>query len=128
MSNALSVLVLFSRRLMVLVSLAVAAVACTDGGSAPAESPAPVSSGTATLEWSRPSSNEDGSALTDLAGYKVYYGHGAYTLDRVVDVRGATVSKAEIQGLEPGIWYFAIASYNSAGVDSAKSGVVSATL
>jgi hypothetical protein len=110
------------------VLFSVAAIGCTDGGSAPADPPAGGFSGTATLEWSRPSSNEDGSALTDLAGFKVYYGREAYTLEQVVDVRGATVSKAEIQGLGHGTWYFAIASYNTEGVESARSGVVSTTL
>lgn len=128
MSTAVPAFVLVARLVALPMVFAVTAVGCADGGSAPTNSPAPVASGTATLEWSRPASNEDGTALTDLAGYKVYYGNAAYTLDHVVDVRGANVSKAEIQDLEPGTWYFAIASYNSAGVESARSGVVSTTL
>ena len=27
-----------------------------------------------TLNWARPATNTDGTQLTDLAGYKVYYG------------------------------------------------------
>jgi hypothetical protein len=127
-STAVSAFVLVSRLVVLPIACAVAAVGCSDGGSAPAEPPAAVSSSTATLEWSRPWSNEDGSALTDLAGYKVYYGPEEYTPDHVLDVRGANVSKAEIQGLARGTWYFAITSYNSAGVESVKSGVVSTTL
>ena len=128
MTTAVPAFVVVSRRVLMPVLICVAAIGCSDGGSAPAESPGQVASGTATLEWSRPASNEDGSALTDLAGYKVYYGREAYTLEHVVDVRGADVAKAEIQDLEHGTWYFAIASYNTAGVESARSGVVSTTL
>jgi ABC-type glycerol-3-phosphate transport system substrate-binding protein len=36
-----------------------------DGGS---------SSNSATLTWDAPTTNVDGTPLTDLAGYKVYYG------------------------------------------------------
>ena len=105
-----------------------AVVGCTDGGSGPSDPPTDASSGTATLEWSRPSANEDGSELTDLAGYKIYYGQEVDGLDQVIDVRGAAVARAEIQDLTRGTWYFAIASYNSAGVESALSGVVSTTI
>jgi hypothetical protein len=31
-------------------------------------------SGQATLSWDPPTTNVDGTPLTDLAGYKVYYG------------------------------------------------------
>src|SRR5690606_39089874 len=33
-----------------------------------------ISSGSVTLSWTPPSENEDGSALTNLAGYRIYYG------------------------------------------------------
>ena len=68
------------------------------------------------------------SALTDLAGYKVYYGQSPDALNRDVDVRGAAVSSVEIQGLDHGTWYFAIASYNPSGVESSMSGIVSTTI
>ncbi len=32
------------------------------------------SPGTATLSWTPPTQNTDGSPLTDLAGYRVYWG------------------------------------------------------
>jgi hypothetical protein len=99
-----------------------------DAGGTPPSPPPPASPGKVTLNWARPTTNEDGSALTDLSGYKVYYGQAAYGLDHSVDVHGASLTSVEIGGLTQGTWYFAIASYNSSGVESSKSGVVSTTL
>jgi hypothetical protein len=56
----------------------------TSGPSSLADSPARSSplpspyTGNATLSWTAPSENSDGSALTDLGGFKIYYG-GALT-------------------------------------------------
>lgn len=93
------------------------------GGSTP-----PPAEGTATgkvtLNWASPTNNEDGSALTDLAGYHVYYGQTAGIPDKSLDVP-ASESSVEIRGLAAGSWYFSISSYNTAGIESARSGVVS---
>ena len=99
-----------------------------DSGSSPPPPPVPPATGKVTLNWARPTSNEDGSALTDLAGYKVYYGRAPYELKKNVNVHGGKVTSVEIQELAHGSWYFAIASYNSAGVESSKSGVVTTTI
>jgi hypothetical protein len=66
--------------------------------------------------------------LTDLAGYKVYYGQSPDALSWTIDVRGAGASSVEIQDLDHGSWYFAIASYNAAGIESSKSGIVTTTI
>ena len=87
-----------------------------------------VTPGTAELTWTRPTKNEDGSTLSNLAGYKVRYGLSASSLTQVVDVVGATVTSASIEGLSTGTWYFSIASYTSAGVESAPTGTVYVTL
>lgn len=85
------------------------------------------SMGKVTLRWAPPTTNEDGSPLTDLAGYHVYYGRApgawAHTLDLPAGAAGI-----EIRNLAAGSWYFSISSYNTAGVESARSGVVSATI
>jgi hypothetical protein len=87
-----------------------------------------VTPGTAELIWTRPTKNEDGSTLGDLAGYKVRYGLSASSLTQVVDVAGAAVTSASIEGLSTGTWYFSIASYTSTGVESAPTGTVYVTL
>jgi hypothetical protein len=87
-----------------------------------------VTPGTAELTWTRPTKNEDGSTLGNLAGYKVRYGLSASSLTQVVDVAGAAVTSASIEGLSTGTWYFSIASYTSTGVESAPTGAVYVTL
>ena len=87
-----------------------------------------VTPGTAELSWTRPTKNEDGSTLTDLAGYKIRYGLSASSLTQIVDVTGATVTTAVIEGLSTGTWYFSIASVTSTGIESAPSGTAYVTL
>ena len=84
--------------------------------------------GTAELTWSRPTKNQDGSTLSDLAGYKIRYGLSASSLTQIVDIAGAAITSAEVGGLSPGTWFFSIASYNSAGVESAPTGTVNLTI
>ncbi len=88
----------------------------------------PASSGTATLDWTPPTQNSDGSALTNLAGYHLYYGTSASNLSQSVQVGNAGLSAYTVSNLSPGTWYFAVTSYSSSGVESARSATVSVTL
>ena len=89
--------------------------------------PPPVSS-KAELNWTAPTQNEDGSALTNLAGYKVRYGQALGALDKVLDVPSAATTRVIIDGLTAGTWYFTVASYTNTGVESAPTGAVSKTI
>ncbi len=44
------------------------------GTSASAKQAVTAFAGTITLAWDAPTTNTDGTPLTDLAGYKIYYG------------------------------------------------------
>jgi hypothetical protein len=85
--------------------------------------------GTALLTWEAPTTNEDGTPLTNLAGYRAYYGttSGSYSeMDDVgmatcEDVGGVTQCTTTISGLPIGTWYFAVTAYNSAGLESVFS-------
>jgi hypothetical protein len=81
-----------------------------------------------TLQWSAPTENTDGSALTNLAGYKVFYGTASRTYSKTVTLTGAGATSVVISGLTSGKWYFAIKSYTTAGVYSAYSGEVVVSL
>jgi hypothetical protein len=85
--------------------------------------PPPPANGSATLRWTPPTQNSDGSALTDLAGYRVLYGQSATALTQTIDVNNASVSTYVVDKLSSGAWYFAVRSYNASGVESANSGV-----
>lgn len=79
-----------------------------------------------TLTWDPPTTNADGSPLTDLAGYKVHYGTatGAYT--KTVDVHNVTTHRVE--DLAPGTYYFAVTAYDLSGNESDYSNEVHKTL
>jgi len=83
--------------------------------------------GQITVAWTAPQQNTDGSALTDLAGYKIYYGNSPSNLTNVVTV-GTNVSSYVVQNLAAGTWYVAMTSLNSQGVESAQSTVASKVL
>lgn len=83
--------------------------------------PSPV--GTAALSWTTPTQNTDGSPLTDLAGYRVYHGLSPSALTDIFQVPGAGSTSYTVSQLATGTHYFAIASYNNAGVESAMSAV-----
>jgi len=77
----------------------------------------------AELTWVPPTQNEDGSALTDLRGYRIRYGceqSGSYT--ETVQLNDATLTSYVVQGLPaPGTCYFVLTAYNSAGIESRYS-------
>jgi hypothetical protein len=89
--------------------------------------PVPVTTtdGVATLDWLPPTSNTDGSALTNLAGYTVYYGTSPDNLSKSVKVSNAGLSAYTVTGLGSGTWYFAVTSYSADGVESARTTTVS---
>ncbi len=74
--------------------------------------------GTLTLAWDPPTDNTDGSSLSDLQGYKVYYGEKSGTYTSVLDVPNPSLTSYVVQNLPPGTYYFALADYNSQGVES----------
>jgi hypothetical protein len=76
--------------------------------------------GTATLSWSAPSQNADGSALTDLAGYRVYHGTAAGFWSDVVQVT-STSTGYTYGSLPSGTHYFAVTAFNLNGGESALS-------
>lgn len=83
--------------------------------------------GSATLSWTAPTTNSDGTALTDLAGYKVYYGTTSGVYSSNVDA--GNVTSYQLTGLTDGAtYYFAITAYDTSGNQSAYSSQVSKTL
>lgn len=82
--------------------------------------------GSAILTWSAPTTNVDGTPLTTLAGYKVYYGTtpGAYT-----SIVVGNVSSYQIAGLANGqTYYFTVTAYDTYGIESDFAPVVSKSI
>ncbi|MEM8984010.1 MAG: putative Ig domain-containing protein [Pseudomonadota bacterium] len=80
--------------------------------------------GSMTLSWDAPTQNTDGSALTDLAGYRLYYGQQTGDYTDSVEIQNAGTNTYVIDELVPGTYYIAATSVNSAGVESAYSAEV----
>jgi hypothetical protein len=83
----------------------------------------PAYKGSATLTWTAPSTNIDGTVLTTLAGYKVYYGT---TLGIYASVDVGYTNSYQVVGLTKGqTYYFAVTAYDTSGNESDFSMVVS---
>lgn len=81
---------------------------------------APASS-TATLSWTAPTENTDGTPITNLAGYRILYGTDPSALTKTITIAGANSTAFEISGLVQGTYYFAVVAYDSAGLDGDQS-------
>ena len=106
---------------------------CNDATGTPASTAQSVASSgsgnaSATLSWEAPTTNTNGTALTDLGGYRIYYGSSATDLSQNVRLKGVGVQTYVFDNLHAGTWYFAVMAVTSAGVESALSNRVSTTI
>ena len=85
-------------------------------------------SGNATLTWAAPTQNTNGTPLTNLAGYHIYYGTSAGNLNQSVQIANPGLTSYVLNSLPAGTWYFSINDYTTAGVESAVSNIVSTTV
>jgi hypothetical protein len=96
------------------VSLPAFPISVTQSGSA-----------SVTLSWMAPTQNTNGSTLTNLAGYTIYYGTSANQMNRSIRIANPGTTRYVVSNLSPGTWYFSIASFTTADVQSAGSAVAS---
>lgn len=84
------------------------------------------SAGTAsvTLSWTAPTTREDGTPLTDLAGYYIRYGRMSKTYDEEIKIENPGVVTYVVEPLRPGNWYFVASAYDSSGLESNQSNEV----
>ncbi len=87
-----------------------------------------IAQGSATLSWNPPTENVDGSSLTDLSGYRIYYGRSANQLNRSVVLSNAGLTRYVVENLASARWHFSMTSVNSNGVESSRSPTVSKTI
>ena len=88
----------------------------------------------ATLTWNAPTTNTDGSALTNLAGFKIHYGTATATYNQptitiTLAQAACTVATPPVctyNALVPdGTWFFVVTAYNTANTESPYSNEVS---
>ncbi|MET0657034.1 MAG: putative Ig domain-containing protein [Steroidobacteraceae bacterium] len=84
--------------------------------------------GSATLSWQAPTENTDGSALSDLAGYRIVYGTSSNALTQTIEITNPSISSYVISNLPAATYYFAIKAYASGGAESAQSNLATKTI
>jgi hypothetical protein len=82
--------------------------------------------GQADLSWTAPTLNTDGTALTNLAGYRTYFGTDPLALQPVSAalIPAGTLTQS-ITGLAAGTWYFGVRAETTAAIQSNMAGPVS---
>jgi hypothetical protein len=84
--------------------------------------------GSATLSWTPPTQNSNGTTLTNLAGYRIYYGTSASAMNRTIQVANAGLSRYVVENLSSATWYFTVRAYTTAGVESSASNTATKTV
>jgi len=87
-----------------------------------------VAAGSATLSWVAPTQNTDGSPLTNLVGFKVYWGKQSDSYTDTVTLENPSLTTYVVDTLPPATWFFAVTAVNEYGVESAFSNVASKTV
>lgn len=89
--------------------------------------PPPPILGSATLTWTAPTQNIDGTSYSDAFGFVISYGTTP-DLPQFIDVNDPNARSYIVQGLSAGTYYFCIRARNTSNVRSDCSTVVSKTL
>jgi len=76
--------------------------------------------GEVMLAWDPPTQNEDGTFLSDLAGYTIYYGTASGDYSNNINV--GNVTTYQVNNLADGYtYYFVVTAYNTSGNESIYS-------
>ena len=122
------ILHLFSFRLQNLLVLAVVLplIACS-GGDGGLDAPATNALG---LTWTAPSEREDSSglSLSEIAGYRIYYGVEPQNYQSQIDVNDGSAVQAQVSGISRGTYYVVLTTIDVDGRESAYSSEVIVTI
>lgn len=77
-----------------------------------------------TLSWDAPTTNTDGTPLTDLAGYKVYCGQAAGVYDSPLDAGNVLSYRVSDSLAVDGTYFCAATAYDTSGNESTYSNEV----
>jgi hypothetical protein len=87
-----------------------------------------VSNGHATVSWQPPTQREDGTPLSNLAGYRIRYGTQPDRPSMVLDIPNGGITSAVVENLPPSTYYFSISAYDREGLESEGTLPVSKTI
>lgn len=108
-------------------------ISVTDGAASAALPPfsiavQAIATGSATLSWTPPTQNTDGSPLTDLAGYRVRWGTSQGNYANVVSINNPGITTYVIENLTPNTYYFVATAFDTSGNESGYSNAASKTI
>lgn len=89
----------------------------SSGGSGSSNTPPP-SGGSITISWTPPNTRADGTTLTDLAGYHIYYGTASGIYSQAVTVASASATSYTIANLAAGTYYVTMRAFDTSNVES----------
>jgi hypothetical protein len=87
-----------------------------------------VATGSATVTWTPPTQNTDGTPLMNLSGFRIYYGTSPTNLDQMIAVTNAGLTTYLVDNLTPATWYFVVKAVTADSVESSASNVASKTI
>ena len=107
-------------------------ISVSDGSATTALAPFAITvvqsaSGSASLSWTAPTTNSDGSSLSNLAGYRIHYGTTT-AMTQLVQVASPGITTYTLGNLSSGTWYFAVSAYASTGAEGSLSNTASKSI
>jgi len=101
-------------------------LSCSGSGGSTLEMISIAVVGPVALSWVAPTENVDGTALTDLAGYRIYYGSTSRSYSDMVQVGDPTATSHTLN-LASGDYYVAMTALDAEGNESSYSNEVMKT-
>jgi ABC-type Fe3+-hydroxamate transport system substrate-binding protein len=78
------------------------------------------------LEWTAPTTRSDNTplSLSEIQGYRVYYGTSPSDMTMLVDLNDDTITDFTVDSIPSGNYYFAVTAYDMDGVESGFSNII----
>jgi hypothetical protein len=84
--------------------------------------------GSISLSWVPPTQRDDGSPLTNLAGYNLHWGTALGHDPNLASIPNPGVATYVVDELPPGTYYLVATAYDSNGIESVYSNVATETI
>ncbi len=101
---------------------------CGEGGSGVVTPTTGSTAGVASLSWTAPTDNTNGTPLTDLLGFKIYYAGTTPVTTSSQSLDVGNVTAYTLNGLAPGSYYFSVTAYDADRNESAFATEVGKTV
>jgi len=86
------------------------------------------SPGSASLSWTAPTRNTDGSVLANLSGYVIHYGSASQTYTSTITITNPGLTQYVVEDLAAGKYFFSMTATTANGVQSSPSAEASTTI